>query len=201
MFVILFGLTFMKKYSISKFEKKITSIQKQRDALDKDIRLIDNLTGLKQKLLTRMNAIEKLDKTRGMWVSIMEDLSTRVPEMLWLTNVTEEKPKPVKARNKKPSKKTKAQKDAEADSLQAAPKKKTTTIEGYAYTLNSIASFLVGMVKSNYFEDVQLSFARQEALENLAAYRFKVNCVINYDAWLEEKYQPENVMSSPLAKN
>jgi Tfp pilus assembly protein PilN len=200
MFALLFGLTFLKTHNIAKLEKKIASIQKQRTALDKDIRLIDNLTDLKQKLLTRMTAIEKLDKTRGMWVSILEDLNTRVPEMLWLTDIKEEQPVVVKAKNKRAPKKSKPKNDVKVDSTTVAPKKKTTTIEGYAYTLSSIASFLVSMVKSDYFEDIKLTYARQEALENIAAYDFKINCVINYDAWLEEKYQPENIMTSPLAK-
>ena len=61
-FLLLVGVTIYKQHSINTLDKKIVSIEKQRKALDKDIRLIDNLTDLKQKLLTRMAGIETLDR-------------------------------------------------------------------------------------------------------------------------------------------
>lgn len=200
-FALLFSLTIYKKHKISTLNKKIVSVQRQRRALEKDIKLIDGLTELKQKLMTRMTAIENLDKNRGMWVSIMEDLSTHIPELLWLTGVSEEQPKAEKNRSKKPTKANiKKSAEAEADSTAVAPRKKATNIDGYAYTLNSVASFMVGLMKSDYFKDIELAYAKQESMENIAAYNFRITCVIDYEVWMNETYQPENTMPSPLAE-
>jgi Tfp pilus assembly protein PilN len=199
-FLLLIALTVYKKHTISNLDKKIVSVQRQRAALDKDIKLIDGLTDLKQKLLTRLAAIEKLDMNRGMWVAIMEDVSNRVPELLWVTNLSEEGPKKEKtAANRRPG--VRNPKDlAEADTVEVQlPAKRPAIVEGYAYTLNSIASFLVGMMKSEYFDGIELAYARQETIQDVAAYNFKINCLVDYDAWLREEVQPEATVSSPLA--
>ena len=153
-FLLLIALTVYKKHTISNLDKKIVSVQRQRAALNKDIKLIDGLTDLKQKLLTRLAAIEKLDKNRGMWVAVMEDVSNRVPELLWVTDLSEEAPQQNKAAaNRRPGVRTPKDQQAPADTIEVQlPSKRPAVIEGYAYTLNSIASFLVGMMKSDYFD-------------------------------------------------
>ena len=198
-FLLLAGISFYKVHSINTLDKKIVSIEKQRKALDKDIRLIDNLTDLKQKLLTRMAGIETLDRSRGMWVSILEDLSSRVPELLWLTSVADEKPKPVKTNQRKPIKDRNKKEDEAAE--EAGPAKQITNVEGYAYTLNSIASFFIGLMKSDYFDDVELAFAKQEMLDDVSAYKFKISCVVDQQSWLDNNFQPEQTLTSPLAEN
>jgi len=198
-FLLLVSFTIFKKHSINTLDKKIVSIERQRKALDKDIRLIDNLTDLKQKLLTRMTGIETLDRSRGMWVSILEDLSSRVPELLWLTDIADEKPKEVRANQRKPIKNKKKDKGEAGE--EAAPKKQITNVEGYAYTLNSIASFFIGMMKSEYVDDVELAYAKQEMLDKVSAYKFKISCVVDQQSWLNENFQPEQTLTSPLAEN
>jgi len=198
-FVLLAGMTFYKKQMIKNMDKKIASAQRERISLEKDIKLIDGLTDLKQKLLTRLSAIEKLDMNRGMWVTIMEDLSSRVPELLWLTNVSEEDLQKKMAQERKAGNPRNLGQAAQDTVEVTLPSRRPAVIEGYAYTLNSIASFLVGVMKSEYFDDIELAYARQENIEDLAAYNFKINCVVDYDAWLKEEYQPEVSVSSPLA--
>ncbi|NIP43544.1 MAG: PilN domain-containing protein [candidate division Zixibacteria bacterium] len=198
-FVLLAGMTFYKQQMIRNMDKKIVAAQKERMSLQKDIKLIDNLTNLKQNLLTRLSAIEKLDMDRGMWVAIMEDLSSRVPELLWLTNVSEEDLRQ-KAAEQRKANNPRNLGQAVQDTVEfQMPSRRPAVIEGYAYTLNSIASFLVGVMKSEYFDDIELAYARQENVEDLDAYNFKINCVVDYDAWLKEEYQPEVSVSSPLA--
>lgn len=198
-FVLLAGMTFYKQQMIRNMDKKIVAAQKERMSLQNDIKLIDGLTNLKQNLLTRLSAIEKLDMDRGMWVAIMEDLSSRVPELLWLTNVSEEDLRQ-KAAEQRKANNPRNLGQAVQDTVEfQMPSRRPAVIEGYAYTLNSIASFLVGVMKSEYFDDIELAYARQENVEDLDAYNFKINCVVDYDAWLKEEYQPEVSVSSPLA--
>lgn len=198
-FVLLAGMTFYKQQMIRNMDKKIVAAQKERMSLENDIKLIDGLTNLKQNLLTRLSAIEKLDMDRGMWVTIMEDLSSRVPELLWLTNVSEEDLRQ-KAAEQRKANNPRNLGQAVQDTVEfQMPSRRPAVIEGYAYTLNSIASFLVGVMKSEYFDDIELAYARQENVEDLDAYNFKINCVVDYDAWLKEEYQPEVSVSSPLA--
>jgi Tfp pilus assembly protein PilN len=198
--LLLASLTLYKKHTIDNLDKKIVSVQRQRAALDKDVKLIDGLTDLKQKLLTRLAAIEKLDKNRGMWVAILEDVTNRVPELLWITDLSEEAPQQNKAAARRRPGAANPRDLVQADTVEVQlPSKRPAVIEGYAYTLNSIASFLVGMMKSDYFDDIELAYAKQETVQDVAAYNFKINCVVDYDAWLKEEIQPEATVSSPLA--
>ena len=113
--------------------------------------------------------------------------------------MADEKPKPVQANKRKPIKDRNKKKDEAAE--EAAPAKKITNVEGYAYTLNSIASFFIGLMKSDYFDDVELAYAKQEMLDEVSAYKFKISCVVDQQSWLDNNYQPEQTLTSPLAEN
>ena len=103
----------------------------------------------------------------------MEDLSSRMPEFLWMTAVREVGAAPA------------ANAAAPVDS--AAQAARTTAaqivpaeLEGYAYSLSGLANLIIRLRESGYFERVDLTHAREVKLESHPAYSFALTCQLDY---------------------
>ncbi len=164
---VLAGLTVMQKMRIANIQKKIAEAKVREAKMQKDIQLVDALTELKGKILERMAAIDGLDQNRSAYVRFLEDLSGRVPEYLWLTNFREgsgggvAQPTQPRPSNPAPS---------------AAASGSKTVVEGFSYSLNSLATFMIQMKKSPFIKNVELSFAKEQKLENSRLYNFQLTC-------------------------
>jgi Tfp pilus assembly protein PilN len=180
--VILFVVvSIFQSFKLKTLDKKIVEAKKRREELRKNIELVDALTDLKGKILQRMSAIETLDKNRATWVHILEDLNQRVPEYLWLSVLREEEEMP------------ESQAGAEADTAveQALPLTPTrkVNIEGYTYSINSLALFLIQLMRSDYFEDMELQFVKKSEAEKQKIFTFGLSG--------ELVYTPEPEVESP----
>jgi len=178
--LLLATVTFYQQYQISSLDDDILKASQRRARLQEDIKLIDNLSGLKQRIIQRMEAIEKLDRFRAVWVDLLEDVNQRVPEFLWLTRIAEPRQKGGQANAKK-----QVPGEMPADSIRVEEfifdKDVYTEIEGYAFTLSSVASFLIGLNKSDYFENIDLKFAKEQEVRGVSAYNFKISCKMSFD--------------------
>ena len=158
------GLTVMQKMRIANIQKKIVEAKVREAKMQKDIQLVDALTELKGKILERMAAIDGLDQNRSAYVRFLEDLSGRVPEYLWLSNFREG------------SGGAAAGATAGSPAPPAAPSGAKTVIEGFSYSLNSLATFMIQVKKSPFIKNVELSFAKEQKLENSRLYNFQLTC-------------------------
>jgi Tfp pilus assembly protein PilN len=180
--VILFVVvSIFQSFKLKVMDKKIAEAKKRTEELRKNIELVDALTDLKDKLLRRMSAIETLDKNRATWVQVLEDLSQRVPEYLWLSVLREEEEVP------------ESQTGAEADTsgqqaLPLTPTKKVN-IEGYTYSINSLALFLIQLTRSDYFMNMELQFIKKSETEKQKTFSFGLSG--------ELVYTPETQVESP----
>jgi Tfp pilus assembly protein PilN len=201
--VVLFAVvTFYQHYQLSSLDEKIALANSQRMRLQEDIKVIDGLTELKEKILVRMESIERLDRHRAVWVDVMQDLNQRIPDYMWLTRVAEMRGDP-KAKLAAKAKNIPGQQAADtvpqvAEFVFAKPV--PTEIEGYAFTLSSIASFLVGLTKSDYFDNISLAFAKQEEVTGINAYKFKVGCDLVFDRALDKSAPLEDVSVPTIAE-
>jgi Tfp pilus assembly protein PilN len=161
---VLAGLTVMQKMRIANIQKKIAEAKVREAKMQKDIQIVDALTELKGKILERMAAIDGLDQNRSAYVRFLEDLSGRVPEYLWLSNFREG------------SGGGAVQPQAGNPAQTAAASGAKTVIEGFAYSLNSLATFMVQMKKSPFIKNIELSFAKEQKLENSRLYNFQLTC-------------------------
>ena len=200
--VVMGGLTFYQSTQVSNLNKLITKARMEQNRYKKDIAVIDALTEVKSKILARVEAIEKLDQRRTFYISLMEDLNSRMPEYLWMTGFLEipagSEPQgasqpggkgkltqqPGRATGaataaSQPGKETPQQAEATV-----SPAQGSAEIEGYAFSLNSIGSFMIGMMKSDFFKNVKLNRAVAEDIGTVTAYTFKISCDLNYDAHL-----------------
>ncbi len=162
LFAALGGFTFFQKWRISQMDKKIAAARVREAKMQKDIQLVDALTDLKGKILERMSAIEGLDKNRSAYVRFLEDLSSRIPEYLWLASFKEGQ--------------TATSAPAKPAAPNAASTGAKTTIEGFSYSLNSLANFMVQVKKSPFLKNIELSFAREQKVQSTRLYNFQLTC-------------------------
>lgn len=168
------GLTVLQNSQIGELESKIQIAKARAEQLKMDIEMVDALVDIKEKITARIDAVKILDRNRTTWVNVLEDLSEQVPEFLWLTAFREMHTTPVTGRNVPDS--AAAAAAAERATQQLMP----AELEGYAYSLNSLATLIVNLRKSGYFDQVDLSHAREVALESHPAYSFTLTCSIDY---------------------
>jgi Tfp pilus assembly protein PilN len=154
----------LQNVRLRNLDGKIAEAQKRTDQLRANIELVDALSQVKDKILQRMSAIETLDRNRSIWVRVMEDLSKRVPEYLWLSVLKEEDSEIVP-------------KTDSAKSPQAAPPispVQKVTIEGYSYSLNSLAAFLIQLMQSQYFKNMDLQYVKRAEVKDIKTYNFQL---------------------------
>jgi Tfp pilus assembly protein PilN len=153
--------------------------------LEKDIKMVDALIDIKAKITNRMDAVERLDRHRGAWVRILEDLTRNIPEFVWLSSFTEISEKPVAVAIPRPGQATKSAPQPKVDtatvvSMPTGPIVRPAEIEGFTFTLNALASFMIKMMRSNFFEDVDLVYSKEIAFGKQKAYNFKLSCNVHY---------------------
>lgn len=160
--VIILGLAgfsfILQAGKISSFEKNIANYKAEADRFAPEIQKIDDINLKKTQILARMTAIELLDRNRDYWVGLMQDLVRRVPEYLWLTSVQE------------------ASASAAAKAPGTAPAVTKSSLEGFSYSLNALATFIVRLKKSDILRNIEISSITLQETEKAKAYFFKLTC-------------------------
>lgn len=161
------GMNVFQSIKLKALNNKIVQAQRRAEELKKNIELVDALTEVKDKVLQRMSAIEALDRNRAVWVRVLEDLTRRVPDYLWLSLLEEEESQST------------AVADSGVDSAivlsqPPSPAKKRVTMEGYSYSLNSLASFLIELIGSPYFKNMELQYVKRAEVEERKTFTFQL---------------------------
>jgi len=161
------GVSFQQNSSITKLDADIAEARRRTVQLQQDIQLVDGLMDMKKKIAERMQAVEQLDQHRSSWVRILEDMNRRIPDFVWLSSFAEVKPK---------------QSGADSTSMTDANGSpvRPIEIEGYSFTLNALAAFMIKMMRSNFFDDIDLVYAKELVLKEKHAFNFKVQGRLHY---------------------
>ncbi len=164
--VLIAGVSVLQGIKLKALDKKIADAQRRTNQLSRDIELVDALTQLKDNILQRMSAIDVLDRNRTVWVKVLEDLSRRVPDYLWLSLLMEEESQ------------NEATVDTGTDTTIFSPRfesfVKRVTIEGYSYSLNSLASFLIQLMGSQYFKNMELQYVKRAEVKEYKTFSFQL---------------------------
>lgn len=169
--LMMFGITFYQMNQISELEQNIDRARQRAAMLQKDIQMVDALTDIKGKISNRMRTVDKLDSHRSSWVRILEDLGRNVPEYIWLSRFEET------ALEAKPAVKSS---DQVSQPTNATPTVRPVEIEGYAFSLNSLASFMINMMRSDYFDEIELASIDEVTFGEQAAYDFVISGNLHY---------------------
>jgi Tfp pilus assembly protein PilN len=167
--ILFVAVSVFQNIKLRALDVKIAEAQKKTNELKPYIELVDALTQVKDKIMQRMSAIEALDRSRSVWVRVLEDLSKRVPDYLWLSLLKEEESALPKADSLKP--KTPAP---------AEPQVRRVTLEGYSYSLNSLASFMIQLMQSRYFANMDLQYVKRAEVKELKTFSFQLVGDLNY---------------------
>ena len=144
------------------FEENIAKYKAEADQFAVEIKKIDDINNQKVQITARMTAIEILNRNRGYWVDLLEDMVKRVPEYLWLTSVQEASATATAGRT--PG---------------AAPVPTKSSIEGFSFSLNALATFIVRLKKSDVFKNIEIASINLEETDLTKAYFFKLTCDFN----------------------
>lgn len=171
--LLMFGaVTGWQLYKIKELEAQMEIARVRTMQLEKDIKLVDALMDIKSKITDRLEAVERLDRHRSSWVRILEDMSGNIPDFVWLTRFKE-------------IAETKTAKTSDTSSVSEArtklqPTVRLAEIEGFTFTLNALASFMIKLMRSNYFDEVDLVSTEEIAFGKQKAYNFILNCNVHY---------------------
>jgi Tfp pilus assembly protein PilN len=195
--VMLIVVTFYQMRQVSTLENNIQRANERAAMLQKDIKLVDGLLDVKTKINQRMAAVEKLDRHRTVWVRLLQDVASNVPDFVWLAELREVQPKvnPNQPANNpnahggapnQPSGPTTGQPNG-TTATAAVPQADSLTsfspaeIEGYAFTLNALAAFMINLMRSDYFDNVELVSSKETKFNgDDKAYNFVVSCNVHY---------------------
>ncbi len=166
--ILLLGtVTSYQTYQMSELEEQMKIARMRTEQLRKDIQLVDALTDIKYKITNRLEAVERLDRHRSAWVKILEEVARNVPEFVWLSSFTE-----LGGNVSKPNDTT--------TQVQSTPSVRSVEIEGFTFTLNALATFMIKMMRSNYFDEVDMANVEEISFGEQKAYNFKLDCNVHY---------------------
>jgi Tfp pilus assembly protein PilN len=189
--VLLIGVTIFQKYRLSSLEDDMERARQRAIMLEKDIKVVDALTDVKVKIQKRMAAVENLDSHRSSWVKLLEEIAGNVPEFVWMSKF-KEKPAvaqaaPVQKKNtltdtgiKKATQPTAAVTPTSTSTDHSKPVVRQASVDGHAFTLNALASFMIQMMRSDYFDKVELVMSEEVEIEKKKAYKFTLSCDVHY---------------------
>jgi Tfp pilus assembly protein PilN len=167
------SVTAWQLYKIDELNGQMEIAKARTLQLQKDIQLVDALTDIKSKLTDRLNAVEKLDRHRSVWVRILEDMAKNVPDFVWLSRF-EEKP------DVSQSAKQQGDTTAVVTVNPNAPVVRPAEVEGFTFTLNALATLMIKMMRSNYFDNVDLALTEEQGFDDHIVYNFKIKCDVHY---------------------
>jgi Tfp pilus assembly protein PilN len=168
---VLVGVSFYQMRQLSKLEANIERANVRANMLRADIQVVDALTDVKGKIQRRMAAVERLDRHRSAWVRILEDVAKNVPEYVWLSEFREQAPSATGTSD------TAKAKTAESSAMPT----RSIEVRGYSFTLNALAAFMIRMMRSDYFDDVELLDTRDTIFtDNEKAYNFSLTANVHY---------------------
>jgi type IV pilus assembly protein PilN len=182
--VMFAAITGWQLYKINELNGQMEIARARTVQLQRDIKLVDALIDIKVKITDRLKAVERLDRHRSAWVRILENLSGNVPDFVWMSRFSEVIQPQAKA--------------AAGDTASVQPRSvqevKAAEIEGFTFTLNALASFMIKLMRSDYFNEVDLVSSEEIAFGRQKAYNFKLSCNVHYlsDEELERIYSQES---------
>ncbi len=189
-------MTTFQSLKLKNLDKRIMEAERKREQLRENIQMVDAIGQLKTNILKRMAAIENLDKNRSTWIEVLQDLSDRVPEYVWLSSFKETH-QALPAVEKTPPDQAKASLDTLAQVAQEQAFVSQVTIDGYSHSINNLAILMINLMRSDYFKNIELNFVKAEALKNQKIFTFQLSGNLLYSSEAEKEAKIRQKMKEP----
>jgi Tfp pilus assembly protein PilN len=194
--IIMILITGFQALKLKGLDQKIMEAQRKKEQLRENIQMVDAINELKISVLKRMSAIEDLDRNRSTWIEVLQDLSERVPEYVWLTSF-KETPKTLPKAKKNPSSGSNIPQDTLKTVVQKSAFVSDVTMDGYSYSINNLAIFMINLIRSNYFRNMELNFIKAQALEHQKIFAFQLSGELLYSSQAEKEAKIKQKMQEP----
>jgi len=169
--IMIVVVTVYQMFQLTELNDKMEIARFRTQQLEKDIAVVDALIEVKDKIMQRMEAVDRLDQHRTVWVRILEDLSDRLPDFMWLASFKEAEP---------PAATTTDTTAGQTAAVAMASNTRPITVEGFAFTLNSLANFMINMMRSNFFSEVEMASVQEVMFQEQKVYSYKVSATLHY---------------------
>jgi Tfp pilus assembly protein PilN len=157
--IIILAVTLLQRMTLNSLDRKMKMVEEERQQYANELEEIKRLESLRGELQTRMQTVTRLDGRRKIWVEILEDLDSRLPDYVWLSLVEEAVPK------------------KKANEAEMEPGLPEAVIRGYAFTLSGLATFIDLLKGSSFLKEPTLSYFKLEEREGArGVYVFEVKC-------------------------
>lgn len=186
-------MTTFQSLKLKDLDKRIMEAERKREQLRENIQMVDAIGQLKTNILKRMAAIENLDKNRSTWIEVLQDLSDRVPEYVWLSSFKEAHQAPP-AVEKTPPDQAKVSPDTLAQEQAFVSQ---VTIDGYSLSINNLAILMINLMRSDYFKNIELNFVKAEALKKQKIFTFQLSGDLLYSSEAEKEAKIRQKMKEP----
>lgn len=174
-------VTMYQMFQLKELDEKMQIARFRTQQMQKDISVVDALIDVKGKIMQRMEAVDKLDRHRTVWVRVLENVTRQIPEFTWLSVLKEEAVQTPKVKG---------------DTTTAVPEtmalNRPVSIEGYSFTLNSLANFMIKLMRSHFFSDVEMAAVEEVEILEQKAYNYKLTATLHYLSDEELKKVMEN---------
>ncbi len=164
--IVIIILVFISAYEILKqnrIKSEIKEIEAKKQALVKEVEMVEKLESAKEALRKKIRAIEKVDKNRDYWIKLFETIEKCVPESTWLnsleqTNITIKVVDMTKAALEKQQKQAPARRRGEQPQATTETQlaKPGVLIEAITKDKKFITSFISSLEQTPIFEKVEL---------------------------------------------
>lgn len=152
--------------SLQGLERQQQSLSNQQKQLTAAVNLQKEVDALTEKVRERVNIIKELTADSDLRFAMMQHINGILPENLWLLSIVENE----------------------------EPDKVSYTIEGMAYSKESISSFLEGLEKYEKFTNVALKSIKPSPMEIRDAFSYIVTVEL-------ARYQPPKPPEEKTAKS
>ena len=163
-------VTMYQMFQINELDEKMEIARFRTQQMQKDIAVVDALIDVKSKIMQRMEAVDRLDQHRTVWVRVLENVTRQVPEFTWLSQF-KENPLPVVAKDDTTTSQVK-----QPELILTRP----ISIEGYSFTLNSLANFMIKLMRSHFFSEVEMASVEEVEIQEQKAYNYRLTATLHY---------------------
>jgi len=156
---------FFQITALNDLQTEIADYERQRAEYMIEIKKIEDIELKSKQILARQHAIMTLDTSRDYWVKLLEDLIRRVPEYVWITTFDQATAAAVPAAA-----------PGQPNTRRVSVGSSKTQINGYSFSLNSLATFIIRLKKSETFNDVEITSIKLQETDKAKAYSFELTC-------------------------
>ena len=164
-------LTLWQRSRLRSLDENIRQTRIEAERQRTDLALVEELTALKERILERMQVVEQLNQNRTRWIDILTDLSSSMPEEMWLMSFKEER----------------------------AGSNEQARIRGMTFSLKPIATFMDQLGEKDCFQQPQFTYAQRIPVREGMAYDFEIRTKLSDPRMLSLSEEPAGKKKSTSA--